>query len=169
MVRYAVEVWSTSPVRTFSDSIRTPTSIEVRQAALTVAFTVTSWPTNTGCRKLILSIAAVTTRAPEWRTAAIPATSSQRCMSTPPCTLPEVFASAGPIQRLRIELDADGARGSTRSRRLLLGRLNASDTRRRHARACWTHVDGNQVEDLEDARQGRGSGRDTRLRLPEAD
>jgi hypothetical protein len=31
-----------SPVRTFSDSIRTPTSIDVRQAALTVAFTVTS-------------------------------------------------------------------------------------------------------------------------------
>ena len=33
------------PVRTFSDSTRTPTSIDVRQAALTVAFTLTSWPT----------------------------------------------------------------------------------------------------------------------------
>ena len=76
------------------------------------------------------SIAAVTTRAPEWRTAAIPATSSHRCMSTPPWTFPDVFASAGPIQRLRIELDADGGRGSTRARRLLLGRLTASDMRR---------------------------------------
>jgi hypothetical protein len=35
-------VWSTSPLRTFSDSTRTPTSIELRQAAFTVAFTVTS-------------------------------------------------------------------------------------------------------------------------------
>ena len=38
----------TSPVRTFSDSTRTPTSIEVFQAALTVALTVTSCPTKTG-------------------------------------------------------------------------------------------------------------------------
>jgi hypothetical protein len=38
--------------------------------------------------------------------------------------LPALFASAIPIQRLRIELDADGGRGSTRARRLLLARLN---------------------------------------------
>src|SRR5215207_3240085 len=101
--------------------------MELRHAAFTVAFTVTSWPTNTGWRKFIRSIAAVTTREPEWRTAAMPATSSQRCMISPPCTLPALFASAIPIQRLRIELDADGGRGSTRARRLLLAQPNASE------------------------------------------
>ena len=40
-----MEVCATLPVRTFSDSTRTPTSIDVRHAALTVAFTVTSGPT----------------------------------------------------------------------------------------------------------------------------
>ena len=86
----------TSPLRTFSASTRTPTSIELRQAAFTVAFTVSRSPTSTGCRKVIRSMAAVTTRRPEWRTAAIPATSSQRCRITPPCTLPAMFASAIP-------------------------------------------------------------------------
>src|SRR5687767_6085184 len=115
------------------------------------------------------SIAAVTTRVPECRTAAIPATSSQRCMITPPCTLPALFASAIPIQRLRVELDAEGGRGSTGPRTLLLARLTASEMRRRHARACRSHVNGCEGEDLEDARPGRGPGRDARLRLPEAD
>jgi hypothetical protein len=59
------------------------------------------------------SIAAVTTRSPEWRTAAMPATSSQRCMITPPCTLPAVLASPIPIHRLSTELERDGGRGST--------------------------------------------------------
>src|SRR5215208_764996 len=104
--------------------------MELRHAAFTVAFTVTSWPTKTGWRKFIRSIAAVTTREPEWRTAAMPATSSQRCIITPPCTLPALLASEIPIHRLRIELDLDGGRGSTRARRLLLAPLNASDTRR---------------------------------------
>ena len=86
---------------------------KLRQAAFTVAFTVSRLPTYTGCRNVIRSIAAVTTRSPEWRTAAMPATSSQRCMITPPWTLPAVFASPIPIQRLRTELDRDGGRGST--------------------------------------------------------
>src|SRR5215212_7175607 len=114
-------------------------------------------------------MAAVTTRPPLCLTAAMPATSSQMCMISPPWTLPALLASAIPIQRLRIELDADGARGSTRARRLLLARLTASEMRRRHARACRTHVNGGEGEDLEDARPGRGPGRDARLRLPEAD
>jgi hypothetical protein len=59
------------------------------------------------------SMAAVTARRPEWRTAAIPATSSHRCMITPPCTFPPRLASPIPIQRLRTELDAEGGRGST--------------------------------------------------------
>src|SRR5215208_1038930 len=114
-------------------------------------------------------MAAVTTRPPLCLTAAMPATSSHMCMISPPWTLPALLASAMPIQRLRIELDAEGARGSTGSRRLLLARLTASEMRRRHARACRSHVDGCEVEDLEDARPGRGPGRDARLRLPEAD
>jgi hypothetical protein len=44
--------------------------------------------------------------------------------------LPALLASAGPNQRVRIELDVDGERGSTRARRLLLAQLNASDMRR---------------------------------------
>src|SRR5215212_11566132 len=99
---------------------------------------------------------------PECLTAAIPATSSQRCMISPPCTLPALFASAMPIQRLRIELDADGGRGSTRARRLLLAPLNTRLKEGRHARACRTDVHSGEGEDLEDARQERGSGRDAR-------
>ena len=45
---------------------------------------------------------AVTTRWPEWRIAAIPATSSQSFMIVPPCTLPAVLASANPIQRVEL-------------------------------------------------------------------
>ena len=78
-----------------------------------MAFTVSRFPTYTGCRNVIRSIAAVTTRRPEWRTAAMPATSSQRCMITPPWTLPDVLASPIPIHRLSTELDLDGGRGST--------------------------------------------------------
>src|SRR5919107_4884936 len=89
-------------------------------------------------------------------------------MITPPCTLPALFASVTPIQRLRIELDLDGGRGSTRARRLLLASLNTSELRRWHARAGRSDVHRCEGEDLEDARQDRGSGRDARLRLPEA-
>jgi hypothetical protein len=61
-----------------------PTSIEVRQAAFTVAEQVTSSPTWTGRMNVIRSTAAVTTRLRQWRIAAIPATSSQSFMTTPP-------------------------------------------------------------------------------------
>src|SRR3954469_16665430 len=59
------------------------------------------------------SMATVTTRVPQWRTAAMPATSSQRYMITPPWTLPARLASPGPIQRLSSDLDSDGGLGST--------------------------------------------------------
>src|SRR3982750_4276801 len=59
------------------------------------------------------SIATVTTRQPEGRTAAIPAPSSQRYMITPPCTLPPLFASAMRIQRLSSERESDGGLGCT--------------------------------------------------------
>src|SRR5215210_4267401 len=115
------------------------------------------------------SIAAVTTRPPLWRTAAMPATSSHMRMISPPWTLPALFASAMPIHLLRIEVDADGGRGSTRARRLLLARLDSRVKEEWHAGPCRTDVHSCEVEDLEDARQDRGSGRDARLWLPEAD
>ena len=93
---------------------RTPTSIDERQAAFTLACTVSSWPTFTGWMNVIRSIAAVTTRQPEWRTAAMPATSSQKRMITPPWTKPAVFESAMPSQRVNTDCEADGGRGSTR-------------------------------------------------------
>src|SRR6476661_7153468 len=61
------------------------------------------------------SIPAVTTRPREWRTAARPAASSHSRRITPPCTFPAVFASVTPIQRVRIEADSEGVRGSTRA------------------------------------------------------
>jgi hypothetical protein len=59
------------------------------------------------------SIATVTTRQPECRTAAMPATSSQMYMITPPCTLPELLASLTRIQRLSSEREWDGGLGCT--------------------------------------------------------
>src|SRR5215212_1036775 len=115
------------------------------------------------------SMAAVTTRPLLCRTAAMPATSSHSRMIRPPCTLPALFASATPIQRLRIEAEAEGGRGSKRARRLLLARLDSRVKEERHAWPCGTDVHSCEVEDLEDARPGGGSGRDARLRLPEAD
>jgi hypothetical protein len=93
MVKYAVQVCATSPVGTCSASTRTPTSIEVRQAALTVARSVMTSPTFTGERNFIASTAAVTTRPPARRVAAITATSSHSFMIHPPWTLPARFAS----------------------------------------------------------------------------
>lgn len=104
-------MWSTVPLRTSSDSTRTPTSIEVRQAAFTLALTVTRWPTKTGWRNVMRSMAAVTTRVPQWRIAAMPATSSQSFMIVPPWTLPAVFASVTPIQC--VSTASSGGRGST--------------------------------------------------------
>ena len=79
-------MWRTSPVRGFSASTRTPTSIDVRQAAFTDALNVTSWPTWTGATKAMRSTPAVTTRCRLWRTAARPATSSISFIIVPPCT-----------------------------------------------------------------------------------
>src|SRR5918992_3181902 len=115
------------------------------------------------------SMAAVTTRQPEWRTAAMPATSSHMRMISPPWTLPALLAVWIPIQRVRTDADSDGGRGSTR-----LGSLGASSgtafksRRSASARARWTHVNRHQGEDLEDPRPRRGSPGDPRLQLPEA-
>ena len=52
--------------------------------------------------------------------------------------------------------------------RTLHRRSERSPKEARDARARRAHVHRHQGEDLEDARPGRGSGRDPRLRLPEA-
>ena len=50
--------------------------------------------------------AALTTRWPECRMAAMPATSSHSFMIVPPCTLPAVLASGMPIQRVSTDGNA---------------------------------------------------------------
>ena len=79
-------VCRTSPLRGFSASTRTPTSIDVRHTALTLACSVTSSPMWTGSRKVMRSMPAVTTRWRQWRIAAIPAASSHSFMTLPPWT-----------------------------------------------------------------------------------
>ena len=108
----AVFVWRTSPVRGFSASTRTPTSIELRQAALTVAQNVTTSPTLIGTRNAMRSIAAVTTRRPECLIAARPAASSASFITVPPWTLPALFASAMLISLASIVLESEGDLGS---------------------------------------------------------
>src|SRR5439155_5186169 len=88
-----------------------------------------------------------------------------------------------PIQRVRIEADSDGRRPSTRGNTKPLaseqpGRVGcpASPTTNadketqgaRHARPSWSLFHHGESEDLAPARPGGGSGRDARLRLPEA-
>ena len=60
------------------------THLSTGHAAFTVPRTVRIIPTNTGCRNVMRSMPAVTTRLPEWRIAAMPATSSHIRMITPP-------------------------------------------------------------------------------------
>jgi phage shock protein A len=107
-------VWRTTPVRGFSASTRMPTSIEVCQAAFTDALRVTTSPTWMGCRKVMRSAPAVTTRWRAWRTAARPATSSTSFMTTPPCTKPAELASVGPIQCTSTLRESATVRASTR-------------------------------------------------------
>ena len=80
-------------MRASSASTRTPTSIDVRHAALTVARQVSSSPIEIGSTKVTRSTPAVTTRRPQWRIAAIAAASSQVFITTPPCTKPAALAS----------------------------------------------------------------------------
>jgi len=59
------------------------------------------------------SIPTVTTGKPECRMAAMPATSSHMNMMIPPCTLPRARSRrTGPIQRVSVEMDCEGGRGS---------------------------------------------------------
>jgi hypothetical protein len=66
--------------------------------ALTVARSVITSPTFTGARNFIASTAAVTTRPPARRVAAITATSSHSFITQPPWTLPARFASWTPVR-----------------------------------------------------------------------
>src|SRR3954447_16966121 len=126
-----------------------------------------------GLRNVIRSMPAVTTRVPEWRIAAMPATSSHRRMIAPPWTLPVVLASGMPIQRVITEREWAGVRGSTgagsygREDRLV-GHHPIEPKERVNARTRRSLFNCRQGQDLEDARPGRGPVRDARLRLPEA-
>jgi hypothetical protein len=73
-------------VSTVSTSTRTPISIEVVCAWLTIACTVTRSPMKTGDRKLMSSMAAVTTRRRACLMAAMPAAVSTSRMIVPPWT-----------------------------------------------------------------------------------
>ena len=108
-------MWRFAPVRGFSASTRTPTSIEVRQAALTVA--------RAGEQLADVDRAAGTSSGPsprsrpgvpQWRMAATPAASSHSFITIPPWTNPAEFASAIPIHRIRAELDAEAGLPSIR-------------------------------------------------------
>ena len=110
-----MQVWRTSPVRGFSASTRTPISIDVRHAALTLALNVSSSPTCTGWRNVIRSMAAVTTRQRECLIAATPAASSHSFITVPPWTKPALLASTMAIQRTSWARESAAARGSTAS------------------------------------------------------
>src|SRR5581483_11486163 len=99
----------------FSASTRTPTSIEVRQAAFTVAMQRSSSPTKSGSAKVIRSIPAVTTLPPQCRIAAMPAASSHIRITTPPWMKPAEFASGMPIHRISSEQEAEAGRGASGS------------------------------------------------------
>src|SRR5688572_4790181 len=75
-------------------------------------------------------------------------------MTVPPCTKPALLASMGPIHRTSTDSESAGVRAS-------MWRM----VRCRHARTQWTLQHGREVQDLQDARQGRGSAGDARLLL----
>src|SRR5947209_13767999 len=114
------------------------------------------------------SIPAVTTRSPQWRIAAMPATSSQSFMITPPWTFPAVLASAIPIQRVSAEVESDGRRAGTGPGSLGIHRVPTNSKERAHARTWRSLFHSRQSQDLSAPRPRGGSGRDARLRLPEA-
>ena len=160
----------TVPSRGCSASTRTPTSIEVRQAALTEAVKVTSSPMWIGSWNVIRSMPAVTTRRRECRTAARPGD-----------LVAELHHRAAVDEAGRVGVDdphpAHEHRvrvgGFTRAWHGM-GTLAVPDAdpegreafRGRHGR---THVRRHQVEDQQAPRQGRGPLGDPRVQLPEAD
>src|SRR6478752_2578072 len=90
-----------------------PISIDVRHTALTDARRVSSSPSSIASLKVMRSIPAVTTRPPEWRTPARPATESHSFMTSPPWTKPAELRSVGPSQCTRTESECATGRGST--------------------------------------------------------
>jgi hypothetical protein len=85
------------PVISSSASTRTPTSMDVRPAKLTLDFMTTRSPRWIGSRKSTRSIDAVTTGARQCRNAEMAAHLSIIDMITPPKTCPMLFASPGII------------------------------------------------------------------------
>jgi hypothetical protein len=89
-----------------SASTRTPTSSEVVCAAFTEALTVMVSPTCTGARNDISSIETVTARPPQCLMAASPAAVSTSFMTTPPWTMPAMFASVISMSCTSVTCDA---------------------------------------------------------------
>ena len=111
--RCADDTCTTFPVRRFSASTRTPTSMLERPTWFTEAFAVTRSPTYTGARNESSSTNAVTTRLRAWRVAAAPAQASMSFITSPPCTFPYGFASDGSIVRAMTVFDPDTGLPST--------------------------------------------------------
>ena len=92
---------------------RTPTSMLVRKARLTLAFRISRSPTCAGATKSEWSMLAVTTMAREWRTAATAPTRSIHCIRRPPKRLPMALVSAGKMISLRSACDWATVRETT--------------------------------------------------------
>src|SRR6266571_2167147 len=88
--------------------ILTPTSIDVRPAKLTRAYAVKSSPTWIGSLKSTLSTDTVTHGFEAWRIAATAATRSTSDRTTPPNTLPMMFACCGIISSDMIVSESRG-------------------------------------------------------------
>src|SRR6266480_5438385 len=91
--------------------ILTPTSIDVRPAKLTRAYAVKSSPTWIGSLKSTLSTDTVTHGFEAWRMAATAATRSTSDSTTPPNTLPMMFACCGIISSDMIVSESRGCLG----------------------------------------------------------
>ena len=104
-------MWLISPVRGFSASTRTPTSIEVRHAAFTDALQREQVADVDGLTNVIRSTPAVTTRRRRGGPRRAPAASSHSFITVPPCTNPAALASVEAHP-----LDEDGARSADRAR-----------------------------------------------------
>ena len=114
IVKYALLVWRTGPLPAAPPRRRTPTSIDVRQAAFTDALNVTRSPSSTRSRKIIRSTPPVTTRQRECRIAASAAASSHSFITVPPCTNPAWLASGITIQRTSTDREAAAGGGPMR-------------------------------------------------------
>ena len=156
-------------VRGRSASTRTPTSIDVRQTALTDARErERARPMWIGSRNVMRSMPAVTTRQRECLIAARPADLVAQLHHGAAVHEPGGVGVGRATSSGRAPRATRGdGRGSTGLGTLSPTRiLTKGRCRGRHGR---TDLHRHQGEDQQAARQGRGSRRDARVQLPEAD